>query len=171
MAYVAAQSKKEIESLEGSTVCIQKNSTSIAFLYIDLETQKEHVLRYDLQTTDKIYIVKRSQNIISYNNNNFITSVFESCNYGSANNITTSSDFVYTLSFLANVMGLLALAIYFTNPKYIFSFISNFLIFFPIFFYTFKIINLRMFFLYLILCVIILIILYFIMFKTKKEKV
>lgn len=78
---------------------IQKNSTSIAFLYIDLETRKEHVLRYDLQTTDKIYIVKRSQNIISYNNNNFITYVFEGCNYGSASKITTPNDFVYTLSF------------------------------------------------------------------------
>ena len=78
---------------------IQKNSTSIAFSYIDLETRKEHVLRYDLQTTDKIYIVKRSQNTISYNNNNFITSVWENCNYSSAREITTPNDFVYTLSF------------------------------------------------------------------------
>ena len=80
-------------------ISIQKDSTSIAFSYIDLETRKKHVLWYDLQTKDKIYIVKRSQNIISYNNNNFITSVFEDCNYNSASNITTSNDFVYTLSF------------------------------------------------------------------------
>lgn len=80
-------------------ISIQKDSTSIAFVYIDLETRKKHVLRYDLQTKDKIYIVKRSQNIISYNNNNFITYVFKDCNYNSASKITTSNDFVYTLSF------------------------------------------------------------------------
>lgn len=83
-------------------ISIQKDSTSIAFSYIDLETQKKHVVWYDLQTKDKIYIVKRSQNIISYNNNNFITYAFEDCNYNSSSKITTKNDFVYTITFNDN---------------------------------------------------------------------
>ena len=84
--------------------------------------------------------------------------------------------FYYNLSFiklsnfifLSAIFSFLFLAIRFKSLLWLFNFFSNFLIFFPITFLSFGLIDLKMFFIFLLSCVIIILTLYLILFKKEK---
>mgnify|MGYP004677353385 CR=1 FL=1 len=59
--------------------------------------------------------------------------------------------------------------IFFKSIYFCYLFLSNFLIFFPIFFYSFNIIELKLFFIFVSVCVIINVILYLVLIKSVKR--
>lgn len=71
-----------------------------------------------------------------------------------------------TLLYLSNIIASFFVYINFKSKIFLYLFLSGFLLFFPIFFYTFNIIVLNIFFIFLVLCVIINLIMYFIFFKV-----
>ena len=73
-----------------------------------------------------------------------------------------------SLIFLSSIFGFLFLALRFKSVTWLFTFLSNILIFFPIFFITFEIIDLKLFFIFLTCCVIINVALFLILFKRDK---
>lgn len=80
-------------------------------------------------------------------------------------NILATLNFIY----LSILIGFLMLFIYFKSSQCLSIFINGLLLFFPILFYIFNIITLNNFFIFILICVII-ILLFSIIFNAKKER-
>lgn len=73
------------------------------------------------------------------------------------------------LLFLAFIISCLFIFIFFNSVYFLYVFLSNFLIFFPIIFYSFNIIDLKLLFIFVGICVIINVFLYFVLIKSVKR--
>lgn len=73
------------------------------------------------------------------------------------------------LCVLSFSIACLFIFIFFKSIYFCYLFLSNFLIFFPIFFYSFNIIHLKLFFIFITVCVIINVILYLVLIKSVKR--
>lgn len=73
------------------------------------------------------------------------------------------------LIFLAFIIACLFIFIFYNSIYFLYTFLSNFLIFFPIVFYTFRLIDLKLFFIFVSCCVIINVILYLLLIKSVKR--